>query len=405
MKFFTILAATAFATMSASAAVDVNLTLVSGRTDISQVGYDDNGVFWYVSDGVDNRELDADGNPVGDFGNTIFGLEKFDLPSAGKYVFAFDYKMDQPDFFNWLRMRRTWDDGTSITMDQAFDKISTPFTVSDNWQTYYIPLIDTNVWDWHSESWDGDNGDQHVPYMLIDQDANGKVGPFTLQMTNARVLSNDEAVAEIAANPGDQEETIYNFHGLLSDWDEAEGYTYYYIPEAGLQEGEQAIIGTNQRIIAINPENKYFAFDYNSSDSFDIHVFAVMEETDWYAREVGMMHIDGRDDFGLNLDDPENWATASVDLSEIIGEGFGKNFGEKHYLWLQCYEAPNFAMFYVTNPRWTKDGESAGVETISKEIKSGEAVYYNIQGVKVANPSNGLFIKVQDGKSSKVLVK
>ena len=31
--------------------------------------------------------------------------------------------------------------------------------------------------------------------------------------------------------------------------------------------------------------------------------------------------------------------------------------------------------------------------------------YYNLQGVKVANPSNGIFIKVQGNKASKVLVK
>lgn len=37
--------------------------------------------------------------------------------------------------------------------------------------------------------------------------------------------------------------------------------------------------------------------------------------------------------------------------------------------------------------------------------QTGEAVYFNLQGVKVQNPENGLFIKVQNGKSSKVLVK
>lgn len=35
----------------------------------------------------------------------------------------------------------------------------------------------------------------------------------------------------------------------------------------------------------------------------------------------------------------------------------------------------------------------------------GEAAYFNMQGVKVANPENGLFIKVVNGKASKVLVK
>ena len=47
--------------------------------------------------------------------------------------------------------------------------------------------------------------------------------------------------------------------------------------------------------------------------------------------------------------------------------------------------------------------EGSGVEGI--EVEAGEAVYYNLQGVKVANPENGVFIKVQGNKASKVLVK
>ncbi|MBR5332616.1 MAG: hypothetical protein IKV32_04905 [Muribaculaceae bacterium] len=47
--------------------------------------------------------------------------------------------------------------------------------------------------------------------------------------------------------------------------------------------------------------------------------------------------------------------------------------------------------------------EFTGVEAI--EVEEGEAVYYNLQGVKVVNPENGVFIKVQGNKASKVLVK
>ena len=44
-----------------------------------------------------------------------------------------------------------------------------------------------------------------------------------------------------------------------------------------------------------------------------------------------------------------------------------------------------------------------GIESIEREDK--EAVYYNLQGEKIAKPANGMFIKVQGGKASKVLVK
>ncbi len=399
MRIFTSMAAIAFAAMSASAAVDVELSIVAGRSDISYSGYED-GVFKYVSGGDDTRPIDGEGNPVGDFGNTIFGLSKFELPAPGRYVLAFDYKIDVDNFFNWLRARRTWDDGTSISTEA--DAINVPFVVADDWTTYYVPLIDTNVWDWVSESWQGEDN-KYQPYLILDQDSNGKVGPFSLEIKNCRVLSNEEAVAEVFATPGDQKEEFYNFHGLLSEFDEAEGFSYYYIPENGLMEGEQGIIGTKNRLIPINPANKYLTFEYNSSDTFDMHVMRVMEDSELYAVPVGDIHIEGREDFGMDLADEANWNTASIDLSDIINnEGFGKDFGSKHYLWIQCYDAPNFAMFYVKNPRWSSVGANS-VQTV--EVAAGETVIYNLQGQKVAKAENGIFIKVENGRSSKVAVK
>ena len=47
--------------------------------------------------------------------------------------------------------------------------------------------------------------------------------------------------------------------------------------------------------------------------------------------------------------------------------------------------------------------EAAGVEDI--EIETATPVYYNLQGVEVANPQNGLFIVKQGNKVSKQLVK
>lgn len=43
-----------------------------------------------------------------------------------------------------------------------------------------------------------------------------------------------------------------------------------------------------------------------------------------------------------------------------------------------------------------------GVEGVSVDSSNAPAEYYNIQGIKVENPQNGLFIKVQGNKASKV---
>lgn len=51
-----------------------------------------------------------------------------------------------------------------------------------------------------------------------------------------------------------------------------------------------------------------------------------------------------------------------------------------------------------------KETATSGVAEIEAEA-AGEAVYYNLQGVKVAEPENGLYIKVQGNKATKVLVR
>lgn len=47
----------------------------------------------------------------------------------------------------------------------------------------------------------------------------------------------------------------------------------------------------------------------------------------------------------------------------------------------------------------------SGVEGIEADTTDAPAVYYNLQGVRVANPANGLYIKVQGKTAVKVLVK
>ena len=39
------------------------------------------------------------------------------------------------------------------------------------------------------------------------------------------------------------------------------------------------------------------------------------------------------------------------------------------------------------------------------EIESGNARYFNMQGVEVNNPSDGIFIRIVNGKSEKITVK
>lgn len=47
--------------------------------------------------------------------------------------------------------------------------------------------------------------------------------------------------------------------------------------------------------------------------------------------------------------------------------------------------------------------ENVGVNTVA--VSNGEAQYFNLQGVRVANPENGIYVVVKDGKATKAVVK
>lgn len=44
----------------------------------------------------------------------------------------------------------------------------------------------------------------------------------------------------------------------------------------------------------------------------------------------------------------------------------------------------------------------SGIEAVEADAVNGEAVYYNLQGQRVANPEKGLYIRLQGGKATKV---
>ena len=421
LKHF-LLSAAAISALSSSAAINVTFQVGQQRNDIIKSGYNADGVFEYISDGEYRGEVDESGNPKGDFGNSLICMDKFELPAPGNYVLVFDYKIDVP-MFNSVRVRRTWDDGSSICTE---DNLQERFVPGDEYQTYYIPFLNTETpvgpaenegyaEGWYKQAWLGGNwgapDSKYVPYILLDSDgSNGKPGPFTLLIKNARILTYEEATAEIFASSAEQPEDIFPFHGLRAEFDDFTNSDYFTFDELSKNEdgsyAEQAIIGTNTRVLPINPKNNHFTFEYSVMDAFKMHVMAVMEGTEWYAREIGTIDLEASGD---NAGFADSFKTAQVDLSEVINnDKFGATFGSKSYLWIQCYESPAQNFIYVQNPRWAPaigGGDSSAISEIATDNAEGEAVFYNLQGIRVNNPANGLYIKVQGGNTSKVLVK
>ncbi len=95
--------------------------------------------------------------------------------------------------------------------------------------------------------------------------------------------------------------------------------------------------------------------------------------------------------------------------------GFSEfNFGNYYYTNLK--DNPNFSEEeYNTNPDYEEepyfDGDfkldlnTCGVNSITVDPSKGDAEYYNLQGIRVENPSNGLYIRKSGKSVMKVFVK
>ncbi len=71
------------------------------------------------------------------------------------------------------------------------------------------------------------------------------------------------------------------------------------------------------------------------------------------------------------------------------------------------FKSPNFyyGSLYESVLKYTQPSDVNAIDNIAVEENNGAAVYYNLQGVRVENPRNGVVIRVQNGKATKMLVK
>lgn len=102
---------------------------------------------------------------------------------------------------------------------------------------------------------------------------------------------------------------------------------------------------------------------------------------------------------GLVAPEKDSWAFAPVstlNLDSYAGKKIQLGF---HYTSTEAIAGT----WEIDNLVVKAASSSSSVEAV--EVVEGEAVYFNLQGVRVANPENGLYIKVVNGKSQKVIVK
>lgn len=108
---------------------------------------------------------------------------------------------------------------------------------------------------------------------------------------------------------------------------------------------------------------------------------------------------------------PINFGTVNVDVPVMVGPIFecapgsmDNNFklspaGLSNVTFRLRHSGSDEPSTLVVEP-----GNTVGISNVEID-DNAPAVYYNLQGVEVTNPANGLYIRVQGGKAAKVLVK
>ena len=78
----------------------------------------------------------------------------------------------------------------------------------------------------------------------------------------------------------------------------------------------------------------------------------------------------------------------------------GEHYWGQYYLYVgDKYDSVHSIMLSVTVDK----GEPDAVETVGAD--DAEVRYFNLQGAEIANPAAGIYVKVANGKSTKVIVK
>lgn len=119
-------------------------------------------------------------------------------------------------------------------------------------------------------------------------------------------------------------------------------------------------------------------------------------------QETAFENTPGTEWHTIRMNLKEKFPTVVTDNQVNVCNGYGFAFvaksgaksGDK-------YDFTN--VWLVPKGTSTPGYKSSGVAAV--EVEEGEAVYFNLQGQKVENPENGLYIRVAGNKATKVLVK
>ena len=96
-------------------------------------------------------------------------------------------------------------------------------------------------------------------------------------------------------------------------------------------------------------------------------------------------------------------------VADLLADGYKKTNtftfptdGVSHYVDMLLYNGDEYDAANRIDLRVKVSKATSGVDSIES---ASDVRYYNLQGAEVANPESGIYVKVCNGKTSKVVVK
>lgn len=183
--------------------------------------------------------------------------------------------------------------------------------------------------------------------------------------------------------------------------------------EEGVVDNPHLVLDTNNGTLTITGQQAEVKITYDlwgnlpdQAEAWSSTTLTNVEGDVWVAKDV---NVTAQSDFGireLTNGSQSNWiwATGANEISSVGTFACG----------IQA-EAPNGINFTIAPGKWTLSFNAATMELVVTsgtgavegiEVEENVApVYYNLQGVRVAEPTNGLYIVVRGDKVAKELVK
>lgn len=275
------------------------------------------------------------------------------------------------------------------------------YSVSDNWQTIYMPLQRGDGWG----DWGNPEGEQYKKgknYLWVStNDANGKQAGWKVSIRNIRMMTMEEAAAECkpAEVHGDYADVLLATTGLVKDFDADMG------TDIVSSNGVNPILGTGSLLKPLPVGYTTFCFDYKlSGATFNPTVYMVdMSGKDVPALLATVPNTAAIESVGEEDPYTAEWKTYTVDMSPMISQyKFGQYFGCNHNIWLQlCAPADptkplwgEEGMMWIKNPRWINPNAQSGVSEIGVAERPADNRVFNMMGVEVKGElAPGLYIR------------